>query len=143
MNVLKSIVPFCLSAAMIVQLVPSFNAHGAALADDTLETRIGDFTFRYIPDLPRKGECTLTSASDSSDDFTISNHDTLEIPEKLGGYTVAALGSDSNSITVNSEDAKVRLTTIKLPHSLREIHTYSLHEDSIPALEALRNLCRR
>ena len=137
MNVLKSIVPFCLPAAMIVQLVPSFNAHGVALADDTLETRIGGFTFRYIPDLPRKGECTLTSASDSSDDFTISNHDTLEIPEKLGGYTVAALGSDSNSITVNSEDAKVRLTTIKLPHSLREIHTYSLHEDSIPALDTI------
>lgn len=122
---------------MIVQLVPPFTAHSEAFADDMLETTVGDFTFRYIPDLPRKGECTLASASDSSDNITISNHDTLEIPEKLGSYTVTALGSDSNSITRNTENAKVRLTTIKLPHSIREIHAYSLHDDYITALDTL------
>lgn len=137
MNVLKSIVPVFLSAAMIVQSVPTFTAHGKTAADDLLETKVGDFTFRYIPDLPRKGECTLTSASDSSDKLTTSNHATLEIPEKLGSYTVTALGSDSNSITRNSENAGVKLTTIKLPHSIREIHSYSLHEDYIPSLDTI------
>ena len=95
MNVLKSVVPLCLSAAMIVQFTPSYTVHGEAFAEDPLETEVGDLTFRYIPDLPRKGECTLTSASDNSDDNTISSHDTLEIPGKLEGYTVTALGSDS------------------------------------------------
>lgn len=122
---------------MIVQSVPTFTAHGKTAADDLLETKVGDFTFRYIPDLPRKGECTLTSASDSSDKLTTSNHATLEIPEKLGSYTVTALGSDSNSITRNSENAGVKLTTIKLPHSIREIHSYSLHEDYIPSLDTI------
>ena len=72
MNVLKSVVPLCLSAAMIVQFTPSYTVHGEAFAEDPLETEVGDLTFRYIPDLPRQGECTLTSASDNSDDNTIS-----------------------------------------------------------------------
>ena len=137
MNVLKSIVPFCLSAAMIVQPVPSFTAHGKDIDDDLLETSVGDLTFQYIPDLPRSGECTLASVSDSPDNITISQHDTLEIPEELGNYTVTALGTDSNAITRNPKDAEVRLTTIKLPHSIREIHSYSLHEDSFPSLDTL------
>ncbi|SEK35370.1 hypothetical protein SAMN02910353_00538 [Ruminococcus sp. YRD2003] len=137
MNVLKSIVPFCLSAALIVQSVPSFTAHGEVFADDLLVSRVGDLTFRYIPDLPRKGECTLASVSDSSDNITISSHDTLEIPEKLGRYTVTALGSDSNSITRNPENSKVKLTTVRLPHSIREIHAFSLHEDRIPFLDTV------
>lgn len=137
MNVLKSVVPLCLSAAMIVQFTPSYTVHGEAFAEDPLETEVGDLTFRYIPDLPRQGECTLTSASDNSDDNTISSHDTLEIPEKLEGYTVTALGSDSKPITRNPENAEVSLTTIKLPHSIREIHSYSLHQDSLPSLDTL------
>ena len=127
MNVLKSIVPVFLSAAMTVQLVPAFTAHGEVIADDMSEARIGDLTFRYVPDMPRKGECTLASASDSSDKLTIAKHAALEIPEKLGGYTVTALGADSEPIALNSEDEKVSLTTIKLPHSIREIHPYALN----------------
>lgn len=59
MNVLKSIVPVFLSAVMIVQSVPTFTAHGKTAADDLLETKVGDFTFRYIPDLPRKANVLL------------------------------------------------------------------------------------
>lgn len=137
MNVLKSIVPVFLSAAMTVQLVPAFTAHGEVIADDMSEARIGDLTFRYVPDMPRKGECTLTSVSDSSDKLTIAKHAALEIPEKLGGYTVTALGADSEPIALNSEDEKVSLTTIKLPHSIREIHPYALNEDYITSLDTL------
>ena len=122
---------------MIVQSSPSFTAHGEVFADDLLETRVGDLTFSYIPDLPGKGECTLAFVSESSDNVKISNHDTLIIPEKLGSYTVTALGYDYNSITRNAENAKVKLTTVKLPHSIREIHAYSLHEDRIPHLDTI------
>lgn len=137
MNVLKSIVSVCMSALMISELIPALTAHCEEQTDNILETKVGDFTFRYIPDFPRKGECTLKSASDSTDNFATLNHDTLIIPEKLGNYTVTALGVDSESITSNTKNAKVKLTTIKLPHTIREINPYALNDYYITSLDTI------
>ena len=137
MKIAKSIVSLCLSAVMLVQLVPDITAHGGTAETKLLEAKVGDFTFQYIPDLPRKGECTIRSASDNNDHLTTVNHTVLEIPEKLGSYTVTALGADTAPVTVNDENAKTKLTTVKLPHSIKEINTNSFHDFYLTSLDTL------
>ena len=123
---LKKVSAVCLSAAMILQSFSYTMSFAEEDAVKEMTTKVGDFTFTYIPDSPKKGECTLYSVSDSDEQDRIKRHNTLEIPEKLGDYTVTVVGEIYEPITKNYETDEVKLTTVKLSHSIRQISKLAL-----------------
>ena len=125
---LKNVVAVCLSAAMLFQSFTFTTSFAEEDAVKEMTTKVGDFTFTYIPDLPKKGECTLSAVSDSGETNRIIDHGVLDIPEKLGGYTVTVLGKGLTPITVNMASDRVKLTTVKLPRTIREISSVSLDD---------------
>ena len=123
MKTFKWIVSMCLSAVMLIQLVPSSVSDGAPINDGFPETEIDGLTYVYVPDSPKEGECTIRYIYDDPT-LKMIHHSELEIPEKIDNYTVTALGSESNLIVNNPIDADVKLTTLKLPHSIRDLNTF-------------------
>ncbi len=75
--------------------------------------------------------------SDSDDVYTISHHDMLDIPEKLDGLTLTALGYREGGIAYNKDREEIKLTTIKLPHTIREIHGSALSMYSMKWVDTL------
>lgn len=126
MKIFKRIISMCLSAVMLIQLVPSSVSNGAPINDGFPETEIDGLTYVYVPDSPKEGECTIRYIYDDPT-LKMIHHSELEIPEKIDNYTVTALGSESNLIVNNPIDADVKLTTLKLPHSIRDINTFSCY----------------
>lgn len=137
MRIIKNAVSVCLSAAMIMQSF-TFTIAFAELPNYLWrDVKVGDFTFRYMPDYPIDGECTISAVSDSDKQDRIKSHDTLEIPEMLDGYRVTVIGEKYKPITKNYETDEVKLTTAKLPHSIREINSVALDDMYVGSLDTI------
>jgi hypothetical protein len=102
-----------------------------------ITTVVGDFKYMYIPDTPKKGECTISFVSVTNTARSTEKHETLEIPEKLDGYTVTAIGDGRSVISGNDDLADVKLTTVKFPHTIREIGNRSLDGGLFKSLDTV------
>ena len=124
------------AAAMIVQFTAVMPAPYAAAAD-TLSADIDGLTYIYVPDSPRKGECTVESIYDDSSTKHVIKHDTVVIPDKIKDYTVTAIGDDKQGVAISNDANKVHVETIKLPNTIKEIHKRALVDVDLPDFKTL------
>ena len=134
MRLINKTAAVSVTAALVVQygsMLPMPTATAAAA-----EKVIGDLTYLYVPDSPSKGECTIQAIYDDANKH-ISKHDTVIIPDKIGDYTVAAIGDDEQGIIISTKADKVQVTTIKLPNTLKEMHKRALADSGLPCMTSL------
>ena len=135
MFLVKNTLAVCLSAAMILQIVPTMDAHSAQVSPN-IET-VDGLTYQYLPDTPEKGECSVISIYDDPDTKCVTSHSAVSIPEKLSDYTVTVIGVNDNPVACNDPDEHIPLSTIVFPNTLRELHKNAFHEDYTKQLETI------
>ena len=134
MKIIKKTAFLAVSAAMLMQftaLTPIPVVSAAAT-----ETVIDGLTYVYVPDSPSKNECTIQLIYDDANKH-ISKHDTVNVPEKIGNYTVAAIGDEKGGFIVSKKSDAVHVETIKLPNTIKAIHKHSLIDSDLPCLATL------
>ena len=136
MKIVKKAAAMSLSAAMLMQFAALTPVPSVYAADTTKEAVVDGLTYVYVPDSPNKNECTVQLIYDDANK-QVTKHDTVSIPEKIGNYTVTTLGSDDKSIMQSKNADSVHVTTIKLPHSIKNIHKNAMLDVNLPLLQTL------
>jgi len=136
MKIMKKASALSVSAMLLMQFTALAPAPAVYAADAAKEAVIDGLTYVYVPDSPSKNECTLQLIYDDANK-QVTKHDTVSIPEKIGNYTVTTLGSDDKSIMQSKNADSVHVTTIKLPHSIKNIHKNAMLDSSLPLLQTL------
>ena len=136
MKIMKKASALSVSAMLLMQFTALAPAPAVYAADAAKEAVIDGLTYVYVPDSPSKNECTLQLIYDDANK-QVTKHDTVSIPEKIGNYTVTTLGSDDKSIMQSKNADSVHVTTIKLPHSIKNIHKNAMLDASLPLLQTL------
>ena len=136
MKIMKNASALSVSAMLLMQFTALAPAPAVYAADAAKEAVIDGLTYVYVPDSPSKNECTLQLIYDDANK-QVTKHDTVSIPEKIGNYTVTTLGSDDKSIMQSKNADSVHVTTIKLPHSIKNIHKNAMLDSSLPLLQTL------
>ena len=90
----------------------------------------------YTPDLPGKNECTVQLVYDDANK-QVTKHSTVNIPEKIGNYTVTAIGDDKQGIVISRDLEPDHVETIKLPNTIKEIHKRALVDMDMPYFSTL------
>lgn len=136
MKIIKKAAAMSVSAVMLMQFTALAPVPSVYAADATKEAVVDGLTYVYVPDSPSKNECTVQLIYDDANK-QVTKHDTVSIPEKIGNYTVTTLGSDDKSIMQSKNADSVHVTTIKLPHSIKNIHKNAMLDASLPLLQTL------
>ena len=134
MKIIKKAASLAVSAAMLMQFTAL--APIPAVSAAATETVIDGLTYVYVPDSPSKNECTIQLIYDDANK-EVTKHDTIAIPEKIGNYTVTALGVDDKFIVKSTNKDSVHVETIKLPNTIKEIHQNAMIDDAVPLLKTL------
>ena len=93
MKIMKKASALSVSAMLLMQFTALAPAPAVYAADATKEAVVDGLTYVYVPDSPSKNECTIQLIYDDANKH-ISKHDTVNVPEKIGNYTVAAIGDE-------------------------------------------------
>ena len=136
MKIIKKTSALSVSAMLLMQFTALAPAPAVYAADATKETVIDGMTYVYVPDSPSKNECTVQLIYDDANK-QVTKHDTVSIPEKIGNYTVTAIGDDKQGIVISRNEDDVHVETIKLPNTIKEIHKRALVDIDMPYFSTL------
>lgn len=131
MKIIKKTVALSVSAVMLMHVTAFSPIPAESVTDATKEVVIDGLTYVYVPDSPGKNECTVQLVYDDANK-QVTKHDTIVIPEKIGDYTVTAIGDDKQGIVISRDINLTPVETIKLPNTIKEINKRALVDSDMP-----------